>query len=123
VPKKSDNPQVTKEEEVVVDPIVTRELTRAELFYIDSHSDSVHADEIAADLGVDVEQVKERLEAVKNNTAKKDPTMFERTLGKKKHGTGGAVIMTEGASQQVDNIHENKLNPARMPGYVFKPRG
>lgn len=123
------NPKKTVKAEPEVDeealdktpaPAFTRELTTAEKFYIDSHYESIHVDEIASDLGIPVEVVGARVDGLKNNTTPKESGMFERTLAKKKHGTGGAVVMTAGASEQLDEYYQNVEK--KVPHYVFRPR-
>lgn len=116
-------PEAVSEEvkETTPEPIVTRDLNVAEKFYINQNKDALHVDEIASDLGLPVDLVKSEVARLNDTSTPKTDGMFERTLAKRKHGTGGAVIMTEGASERVDEAYQNQ-GPREDPKHVFRPK-
>jgi hypothetical protein len=119
-------PKPTKEvvETAKPETVFTRELTTAEKFYVKQHLASLTTEDIASDLGVPrvaVDAYVALLNDIKDEKAPKEPTMFDRSLAKKKHGNGGAVIMTEGASQHIDEANKNQTGK-KSYDYVFNPK-
>lgn len=104
-----------KKTEEAVEETTPRELSKVEKFYIDENLD-LDADVLAEDLGVDVALVEGYLDEFEQTR----PSDFERALAKKQHGNAGVVIMTENASQRIDENYANIKKDA--PSYVFKPK-
>lgn len=111
-------PNPKKTVEAQADTNVTRELTVAETFYIEQHT-TIDADELAEELDVPVELVEAYLDKVKVD-GPKEPTSFQRSLAKKQHGNNSVVVMTEGASERIDENYSN-TKPKQAP-YVFNPQ-
>ena len=111
-------PKATKEA-IVPEKVFTRELSNAEKFYIEQKRDQLSAEDIASDLDIPVDVVNNHITLLNDDTHK-EPTMFDRAIAKKKHGNAGVVIMTEGASEQIDEAYQNIKPPT--PKYVFQPK-
>lgn len=109
-----------KVEEPQVETPVKTELSKVEKFYVDEHLD-VDADVLAEELGVDVSLV----EAYLDEFEAQRPSDFERALAKKavdpqNPRSSNALIMTEAASQRIDENYKN--TPKQVPSYVFNPK-